>query len=680
MIRFATLVYRSLLRIYPEGFRREHGDEMASAFAARCRAARERGAIALLGVLFSSLPDAVFNGIAERLGRSRSGFGMARRKAVGRKGRLSVVSDDVRGAARRLRRAPAFAASMVLTIGVGLGAFVSIWGVVDNVLLEPLPYERPEELVYLWRNYEWMNLPRGWMGGIEVVALRDGADAFTGVATVRSGRVNLSSRDGGEPQEIAVMLTSANFYDLLGVQPVLGRGLRPGEDEVGAAQVAILGHALWQQRYGGDPEVIGRRVDLDGEPTEVVGVMPPWFRFARHSSLGSPTTADAYVNLRWDLRGRAGGEMAAIARLRPGVSPELVQSQLDATIEPIDREIFGDRGLKLWAIGLHEDLIAEVRPALAAIVGAALFMVVILGVNLANLLLGRAARRGREMAVCAALGAGRGSLIRDCLAESLLLSLAGGLLGLAIAQQGTAAIAAAVPPTFPRREAIAVDWSVALAALLVALAVGVLAGLVPAFAAARTNIAGALRSAGRRVTGSMAPRALIVAQVAISLVLLAGAGVLARSFMFLLRADPGFDPRGVLTMRVPLSPDAYPDDADIVSYYTRLRDRLAALPGLEAAGATSALPLTRETSQTGASFPGAPGNTGDLQSDSLLVDSFIATPGYFRRLGDIGARRSRLCRIRHRRLRTGGGHRRRRRRPLLPQRRPTGARPPVPRH
>jgi hypothetical protein len=173
--------------------------------------------------------------------------------------------------------------------------------------------------------------------------------------------VNLSSRDGGEPQEIAVMLTSANFYELLGVQPVLGRGLRPGEDEVDATQVVILSHALWQQRYGGDPEVIGRRVDLDGEATEVVGVMPPGFRFAMHSSLGSPTTADAYVNLRWDLSERTGGEMAALARLRPGVSPELVQSQLDATIKPIDREIFGGRGLKVWAIGLHEDLIAEVR-------------------------------------------------------------------------------------------------------------------------------------------------------------------------------------------------------------------------------------------------------------------------------------------------------------------------------
>jgi putative ABC transport system permease protein len=415
------------------------------------------------------------------------------------------------------------------------------------------------------------------------------------------------------------------------VRPELGRGFRPGEDREGAPLVVVLGHELWRQRYGGDPDILGRRIYVDDEPGEVIGVMPASFHFAMHSSLGNPTSGAAYLNLRWDLSGVTGGSLAALARVREGVSREVVQAQLDAAVEPIDREIFEGRGLRLWPAYLHEDLVKDVRPALLAIVCAAGFMLLLLGVNLATLLLGRASRRARELAVSAALGANRRALMSDGVAESLILTLAGGLLGLLVARFGTTFIAR-VAIDLPRRDAIEVDGSVALAALVVAALLGIAAGAAPALLSLRTDMAKALRQGGDRTTAGRGPRIMIVAQVAISLMLLVGAGLLARSFAYLLRSDPGFDARGVLTVRLPLTTERYPEPHDMVGLYDAVRDGIAALPGVTAVGGVDALPLTRGSSQTGVSFPASPINTGD-EPDSLFVDWLTATPGYFDAMG-----------------------------------------------
>jgi putative ABC transport system permease protein len=544
---------------------------------------------------------------------------------------MSSLLGDCRRAARRLRRAPLFTVSVVLTVAVGVGAFVSVYSMLDNVLWEAMPYKDPENLAYVWRDYTWADFPRGWAGGIDVVAMREQTDAFEGVAALRAGSINLSSRDGGEPQEIPILLTSANFFDLLGVQPALGHGFSAGQDVEEADLVAVLSHDLWQQRYASDAEVIGRTIYVDDEPAEVIGVLPESFHFAMHSSLGTPSTADAYLNLRWDLSDHTGGELAALARVRPGVSAEVVRAQLDAVVEPIDREIFNGLGLRLWPAYMHEDLVKDVRPALLAIAAAATFMLLILCVNLATLLLGRAARRSHEMAVSAALGAGRSALLRDTLAESLLLTLVGGTLGLLVARAGTALIAD-VAVDLPRRYAVTIDFSVAAAAVVAATLLGLLAGSAPALRAARTDVAGALRRAGSRVTAARTPAAMVAVQVAISMTLLVGAGVLARSFSYLVRSDPGFDPRGVLTFRMPLTTDRYPEPSDVLGLVQRVKGEIAGLLGVTAVGIVNALPLTRDTSQSAVTFADSPTNDGS-ESDSLLVDWFSATPGYFEAMG-----------------------------------------------
>jgi predicted permease len=604
---------------------------MRATFDDRCSAAAKRGLLPLAAVSLRGVLDSIGSGLAERLRRNDPmKAAPPSPRSPRRRYAMTSILDDFKRAARRLRRAPLFTASVVLTIAIGMGSFVSIYSIADNVLWEAMPYRDPERLAYIWRDYTWFDISRGWAGGVEVLAMREHADAIEDVATLRSGSVNLSARDGGEPQELRVIVASANFFDLLGVQPAIGRGFAPGEDVEGAPLRVVLGHELWRQRYGGDEGIVGETIYLDDEPAEVIGVMPASFHFAMHASLATPSSGAAYINMRFDLSGITGGSLAALARVQEGVSRQVVQDQLDAVIAPIDRDIFGGRGLRIWPAYLHEDLVQNVRPALLAIVAAATFMLLLLCINLATLLLARATRRSHEMAVSAALGAGRGALLRDCLAESLMLTLGGGAIGLLLARWGTAVVAGTATD-LPRRYAIGVDGSVALVALAVALLLGVAAGIAPALRATRTDMASALRRAGGRVTGGRAPGAMVVAQVAISLVLLAGAGVLARSFLYLMRSDPGFDARGVLTVRVPITENRHPDEHSLVAFFTDVRRAVAGLPGVESVGGTNALPLTRATSQTDVSFPASPVNPGD-ELAAPLVDYFSVTPGYFRSL------------------------------------------------
>lgn len=641
-LRRAERWYRLLLRLYPREFRRAMGPAMVEAFRDQCRAAyRRSGVSALLGLCLRAVFETFRNAMAERMRpavRMRPSRGSWRPiprpppvPAPRRERTMERIRHELRAAARLFGRAPGFALAVVATLAVGVAAFASIFAVVDGVLLEPLPYEEPEELVYVWRDYTWFDLSRGWMGGVDVLALRERGTAFQGVTALRSGRFNLSGRDSGEPREIRAILASDNFLDVLGVEPLLGRGFRPGEDDLDAANVVILGHALWQQRYGGDPEIVGREIWIDDAPVEVIGVMGPGFDFAMHSSLGSPSTADVYTTLQMDLSQVVGGSMAAVARLEEGVTPQRLQAELDAIVEPIDREYFDGLGLRLWAVGMREDLIEGVEPALWAVLGAALLVLLVLGVNLATLMLGRGARRGREMAVRAALGAGKLALARQWVLESTFLAVAGGIVGILLATRGTDLLLALAPEELPRQSDVAVDASVVAAALALSALLGVAASLGAVVRTARGDLATGLREAairGDAGTAGRGRRTLVVAQVALSLMLLAGAGVLTRSFVDLLSADPGFDPRGALTFRVPLSDQQYPAPAAVLGFFGELRRDLRALPGVEAVGAGSSLPLTEETSQNGVAFPGAPGNRG-AEGDTPLVDVFSVTPGYF---------------------------------------------------
>lgn len=547
---------------------------------------------------------------------------------------------EVRHAVRRLGRAPVFSGVAVLTVAVGIGAFASVLSVVESVLLEPVPYDDPEELVWIWRDYSaWFPLDRGWLGGPDVVYLREREDVFEGVAAVRTGRMNLTGRSATEPAEIPVMLASASLFRVLGVEPVLGRGFLSGEDEPDAPAVAVLSHELWRGRYGGDRTLLGRKIYLDGEPTRVVGVAPEDFRFAKHGSQSGAVGAEIYLPLRTDLAAQnpGSGFVAGLARVRDGVSRARMEKSLARVADRLDEEAFGGKGLRLWSVSLKEDLVAPVRPALLALFASASFLLLILAANLATLFLGRAAVRDRELAVKAALGARRERIVGSLLGESLLVALAGGALGLLAACWGAETIQGMAPPDLPRRAAIGLDASVAVGASLVALAMGMAAGSGPALRVLRRDLAlrvgeGSARS-GEGAPGTGVRGGLVVVQVALSIVLLVGGGLLGRAFADLVRADPGFDPGSSVTFRVPLDPSRYGDSASVVAFQRAFRRRLEGLPGVEAVGAANALPLTAGVDQGAATFPGAPGNTGDEDRDRAFVDFLRTSPGYAEAVG-----------------------------------------------
>jgi predicted permease len=402
--------------------------------------------------------------------------------------------------------------------------------------------------------------------------------------------------------------------------------------------VVVLTHELWQRRFGGDAAVIGREVRLNGTPCTVIGVMGPDFHFVRHSSLGSPQGADAYTTLAVDLAtmNPGGGSFAGLVRARPGTAPAAVTAAVTAVGRMVDRRDFEGRGLRLYPVGMEADLVAGVRPALVVLGAAGALLVLVLAINMANLLLVRAGQRDQEFAVSRALGANPVALARATLLEAGLLGMLGGACGALVATWGTRALVALTPLDLPRRESIVVDLRVALVVVGVGTLLGLLAGAAPAVWATRTQLALLLRNAAVRGGGGgqgRLRRAMVVAQVALSLVLLTAGGLVVRSFERLLRADPGFDPAGVLTLRVPAIPARYPSDTAVVALHERVERELAALPGVTAVGGATALPLTAEASQTTMAFPGAPGNTGEKEHDAPLVDYMGARAGYFDALG-----------------------------------------------
>lgn len=615
---------RLLRRSVPERDRATLPDELEDLYHARRRRDGDRSArwwYARIAVGFA---------VRMALGGGRRLAGHTTDEGVG----MGQFGRDLIDAGRRLVRAPVFSLVAVITVGTGIGAFASMFSVVDAVLLEEPAYETPDELRFVWRRY-WFGLERGWLGGPDIAWLGE-SEAFDGVAGMQAAGMNLTAADGAGPENLPVTLASASFFDVLGVTPALGRGFRPGEDGADAAPVAVLSHALWTTRFGADPGVVGGDIHLDGERVTVIGVAPEDFRFVMPTSLGEPAPAELWMPLPYDLAdlNPGSGMFAGVVRVADGVTPTAVDAAVDGVARRLD-EIFGNRGLEMWSVGLLEDLTNPVRPALTALLGSAAFLLLILAANLATLLLGRAALRDRELAVRAALGAGRGRLVRTVLAESLLLGVAGAVLGVVAATFGVDLIRTLAPPDLPRLWAVEVDATVVLVAGMAALTMTLVAGLVPALRAARAGVAGRLRVGGRsgnEATGRVRG-ALVVTQIGLSLVLLVGAGLLARAFVELTRADPGFDPGAALAFELPLDPTAYPDDPAVMVFEGRLRPALAALPGVQHVGVADVLPLSASASQGPATFPGAPGNTGDRDGDAPVVDRIRIGTGFVEAAG-----------------------------------------------
>jgi putative ABC transport system permease protein len=623
---------RRLLRLYPADFRDEMGDALVETYRDRRHAAaRDGGAPALAGVWLRALLDSVVNGFGERL---RPAVAWRRGGNWGR---------DTERALRRLTRAPVFTLTMLATLTVGLGAFAMVYAVVHKVLLAPLPYERPGDLYFVWRDYGTvLDLRYGAVSGTDVVALQGARTVIQDAVAIDAGRLTLaragSPGDDAAPEEIRVFATSPNLFAMLGVQPLLGRTFAADEVGVGRPALVVLGHDLWRDRFGGARTVIGADVLLNGVPHRVIGVMGPEFRFLNHGGLGAPVGADAYVTHPIDLaqtEPRA-GSYSALIRARPGVAPEAVDAAVRAVGKAVDERDFGGRGITLWPVGLEADLLDRVRPPLLVLGAAGVLLVLVLAVNMATLLLVRAMQRDQEFAISRALGANGIALARATLLEAALLGLLGGAGGALVAVWGTRALVALAPADLPRRETIAVDWPVAAVVVGVGTLLGLLAGALPALWATRARLATLLRDAAVRGGGGghgAMRRAMVVVQVALAVVLLSAGGLVVRSFDRLLRADPGFDAADVLTLRVPVPAQRYPESADVNALHERLTRELAAIPGVTSVGATTALPFDGATNQTDVDFPGAPGNTGDEDEDSPFVDAVPVLPGYFETLG-----------------------------------------------
>ena len=612
---------RILLRLYPVDFRDEMGDAIVNTYRERCQAALgSRGRLALIRVWLRALWDSIRNGLGEHVRPTASW------RRSGNWGR------DAEIAMRRLVRAPIFMAAMVGTLTVGLGAFAVVYAVVQHVLIAPIAYERPNDLYFVWRDYgKIFDLKRGWLAGTDVAELEK-SGVIEEAAGLLGQQMLLSTHEGADPIEVNAMVASPNVFDLLGVRPAMGRGFT--RDEIGPkrAPVIVLTHQLWN-RLGADRSMLGKTVWLTGEPFTVIGVMPRDFRFARHASLGPPQPpAEVYTTFAVHLgeTNPQAGSYAGLIRVRRGTPQAQVVAAVSAVGRTIDARDFKSLGVSLYPIGLKPDLVSSVRPALIVLGFAGVFLVLVLMVNVATLLLARAAKREQEFAVSRALGANGAALMRATVLEGALLGLIGGIGGALVGVWGTRAFVALAPIDLPRRDSIVLDWGVAAVVIGIGALLGLLAAVVPALWASRTSLASLL--AGSQVRGGgghqRMRRGMVVAQVALSLILLSTGGLVLRSFEQLLRANPGFNPDGLLTMRVPIPPQLVPKPEDARALQDRVHLALASLPGVTGVSATTALPMTQEVSQTAVAIAGAPGNTGNPEHDRPLVDFLATRAGY----------------------------------------------------
>lgn len=625
-LRWARGLYRLVARLYPAELRTRYGAEMEEAFADQARATAGRHGWP--GLLSLTL---------------RTAWGAARARFVSggftRSGGGAVEwRTEIRRAIRGLLRSPGFAFVTVTTLALGVGAFGSVSGNVAGVLARPMPYERPADLHWVWRDY-WGTFSRGWLGGPDIARLQEHDEVVEAMIALRNGRANLSGPSGTEPRDVRVTLSSPGLFETLGVSPRIGPGFTPVAVGPEAPDEAVLGDLLWRTTFGADPSIVGRDIYLDGDPYRVVGVLPPDVDFVVHSSLGEPSPADLYIPLAWDLPdlSAGSGSMAGLVRVRAGSSEAALAAALAEVSTSLDREFFGNRGFRLWSVGLKEDLVAGARTPLLAVLTASGILLLILGANLATLFLSRAREREHDAAVRAALGAGRAALFRTAGAEAVVVTLAGLGAGTLLAMWGAELLASAARDVLPRAAELGFDLWAVTGAVGAATVLALLSMTGPAFRFARTRPTASLREGGTARGSSRGGRGrgtLVVVQLALALTLVVGAGLLTRSLAALLREDPGFDPGIALTARVSFEGPAYPDSATIVDAQRRLVDRLAGLPGVTAAGLSNALPLGLETNQSSARFPGAPGarDEGD-GGDGELVDWFSVTPGYVEAAG-----------------------------------------------
>ena len=538
---------------------------------------------------------------------------------------MDHLRQDLLYALRRLVKAPAFTVVAVVTLALGIGANTAIFSVVNGVLLKPLPYPESERLVGV---YHTANGRRAVMSGPNFTDVARTATSFENAAAISTGRMILTGQ--GEPIRIPVANVSASLFNVLRVRPILGRTFNADENTPGRTSIVVLSYGLWQQRFGGDPDVVGRRIQLDGVSREVVGVMPQGFSY--------PADRQAWLPVEYDqnfvTRQRGAWYLDVVARLKPGVTTQQSATEVETIGRNLAREYpDADAEIGMTTYPLREAMVGDIRRAVFVLLGAVGFVLLIACANVANLLLARAAAREPEMAVRTALGAGRGRLVRQLLTESIILALVGAAFGLLLAVWGVEFLTSLKPQGIPRLDNIRIDGAVVLFTMAIAVVTGVLFGVAPAFTATR-GLTASLKEGGRGAVtargGARLRGALVVAELALAVMLLAGAGLLMRSFIKLQAVDPGFRPEQALTFELTLPEARYKEDPQIISFFDRLLPRLRALPGVRAAAAVMGLPLSGMDFVISFEVEGRP-PVPPSQRPAMQVR--VATPDYFSTIG-----------------------------------------------
>jgi putative ABC transport system permease protein len=544
---------------------------------------------------------------------------------MGRTEYLSELGQDVTFAFRHFIAQPGFTLVALLTLAIGIGSTSAIFSAVHAVVLQPLPYPAPERLVNVYEDY------RGRPGGVSAgnfTDVRAAATTFDGLAAAQYSSFNLTSE--GAAERVTGARVTASFFDVLGVQPALGRPFTVADDEPGREQVVVLSHRLWARRFGSDPSIVGRDVRLGGQAYRVLGVMPSSFDLTADSE-------ELWVPIAFTAARKATHDehyLTVFGRLKAGVSRAQALGELARIVPGIQAQFPKDtQGLGFQVIAMTDDVIGDYRARLFVLLGAVGFVLLIACGNLANLLLARGAARSGELAIRAALGAGRARIVRQLLTESLMLALTASLLGLALAQIGIRALVAMGPPGVPRLEQARLDGFVIMFTIGVAFLCALMFGLAPALRAARTDVQAGLRGAGRSAAaGGVRDRlrtALIVGELALALLLLSGASLLIQSALALQRVPPGFNARDVLSARLSLPAEQYGTAERAQQTFEAVIEQARAIPGVRAAAITSQVPRGRGGNGNGLIPEGRTLNAANAIASRLRM----VTPGYFDAMG-----------------------------------------------
>lgn len=542
---------------------------------------------------------------------------------------------DFAYALRVLRRKPGFTAIAILTLGLGIGINTAVFSVIDAVLLRPLPYRQPESLALIWSNFQKMGASRAPASGVMLREIQNGSRLLKDVAGIWAGNGTITGN--GDPEQVKVGWVTSNFMTVLGARPALGRVFQPSEEGFGARRAVILSDGLWRRRFGGDPHIQGQTLRLDGTAFTIVGIMPRDFRLLVPPDANIPASADIFAAFPYDI-GAAPADLyylRLLARLKDGATLDQARQDVDSMARRLreNHPEFRSENLRLDLVPLHHDAVREVRPVLLALFVGAGLVLLIACVNVANLLLTAASGRRTEIAVRASLGASRSRVARQLIAENLVLGLSGGVLGLSLGWIGVPLLLRLRPESLIQLEPAGLNPSILGFTVVACLISTIIFGLTPGIEATRLDLAATLREASRGAgartrRGSRA--VLITCEIALACILLIGTGLMIRTLVSLQRSNPGFDARGVLTFEIAPAGAGYQTDVRRASLVNEFESRLAALPGVEAVGGISHLPLDDYPNWYS---PFAPEGVTSAESRNLLADYRAVTPGYFRAMG-----------------------------------------------